>query len=166
MPAKRKASDKSPLERAYARAIRLLTHHDRARAELCQRLEAAGFDAITIADVLTRLGPLADDARTADNAARQLRARAPASARFVQATLEARGIAEPLAREAGGDDRRDVDAARVLARQLARKLPARLDPAARWRRVLSGMARRGFDEDMSLEAVRSVMGSPPAADAE
>lgn len=57
----------------------------------------------------------------------------------------------------------DATRARELATQLAKKLPAKLTKAAKWRRLFAALERRGFDEDVARAAVRKVLGPEPTA---
>ncbi len=156
-------TDKSRIDEAVRRAVRLLRVRERTRAELVERLRAAGFSAPTVDAALARLGRLVDDARAAEAHAHRATARGPVARELLSTQLEARGVETSLARDTA---RRalppsESQAARLAALRAARRLPATLDPATRWRRVLSALARAGFEQELALDAARAVLGSPP-----
>lgn len=51
--------------------------------------------------------------------------------------------------------------AKEAAEEIAKKLPAKLAKASKWRRVAQGLERRGFDEDVARAATRKVLGPEP-----
>jgi len=154
---------KSPVERAVARAVRLLKARERTRAELRERLSAAGFDGATVEAAMGRLGSLVDDARAAESHAHRLTARGPVGREHLVARLEDRGVGRALADEAATRSLPDTEsrAAAEAAARAARRIPASLDAPTRWRRLLAALARAGFAEETAGEAARRVLGPPP-----
>lgn len=161
MPSPRKpsrrpgASRGDPVERALRRAIRLLAASDKTRAELTTRLTRAGLDAASIAKALDTLEAqrLLSDARVARTIAQDDRV----SRAFNRDRLEQRGL-DPQAADVGS---RDGTRAIAAAREIAAKLPASLAPATKWRRMLSALARRGFEEGVAFEAAQHLLGPAP-----
>lgn len=149
---------KPPLDRAYTRALRLLAASDRSERELRERLERAGFEPSVIDGTLARLrnDGVVDDRRLA-RAVREKSRRALEAPALIEARLERRGIRE--AAEPGA-----ASLAVAAARAAAMKLPATLSPAARFRRVLAALARKGYDEQAALDAAAEVLGPAPERD--
>jgi len=151
-----------PYERAKAHALRLLKARARSRAELLGALEAKGFAAdITarVADDLQRLGYLNDRA-FAEDAVRSVTRRGPASRAMLEDRLARHKVGQTEALAAVDEalaGRSALDDAVTLAAQRLRSVPASLDDQSKARRLLGVLARRGFDEETSLEAVRRVL---------
>lgn len=147
-------------------ALRLLKSAARTRRELIDRLVRAGHDPAaaesTVAD-LARAGMI-DEAAIAGAAVRAGLKAGKARGHIEQA-LRARGVDDPTIHAALSDEQVTDDTPRALdaARDLARRA-AGADPAARMRRVLTGLARRGFDEDTALNAARQALGTPTLPD--
>ncbi len=137
------------------RAIRLLAASDKTRAELRERLTRAGLDEVSVAKALDTLEAkrLLSDARVARHIAQDDRV----SRAFNRDRLEKRGL-DPSAADVGP---RDAARARAAAREIARKFPASLGAPARWRRLVSGLARRGFEEGVALDAAVRLLGPAP-----
>lgn len=149
-------------ERAKAHALRLLKVRGRSRAELLGALESKGFAPEIggrVADDMARLGYL-DDRAFADEAIRSATRRGPASRELLAQRLERHAV-EPGAAESALDEalagRTPASDALALAEQRLRSLPASLDEHAKARRLLGALARRGFDEETSAEAVRRLL---------
>jgi regulatory protein len=154
---------RSPVDRAVRRALRLLRARERTRAELLDRLLAAGFDRRDADAAIDRLGTLVDDARAAESHAHRLTARGPVARDRLRARLETLGVDPALARHAAlrALPATDAQAARQAAEKAARRIPASLDPATRRRRVQAALARAGFDPDTAADALDHVLGTPP-----
>jgi SOS response regulatory protein OraA/RecX len=73
----------------------------------------------------------------------------------VKARLKAAGAGTEVALKA------DKKQAKEAAAKLVEKLDGRLAKTTKWRRVMSGLARRGFDEDTARAATRSLLGAEP-----
>lgn len=118
-------------------AARALTHRDRSRRQIDERLARAGIqdDARTDAlETLERIGYV-DDARFAARRAEALAARGYGD-EAIRAALAAEGVAAELADEALAGLEPEAD----RARELVSKLGA--SP-----RTLAGLLRKGFSED-------------------
>jgi SOS response regulatory protein OraA/RecX len=154
----------TPFEQAWRRAVRLLAASEKTRSELSARLRRAGFDGNTVRaviDDLTARRWLSDSRLALAHAEREV-ARLPAAAGYLEAKLESRGVRAPLARKAaraalaGHDESQD---AHRLARQIARRSKA--GGVSLHRKILAALARRGFDESLSIEAAFAVAGKTP-----
>lgn len=151
-----------PYERAKALALRLLKARGRSRAELLGALEAKGFApdiAAKVGDDLTRLGYLNDRA-FAEDAIRSVTRSGPASREMLERRLERHRV-EPAAAGSALNEalagRAAIDDAAALAAERLSSMPGSLDDLTRARRLLGVLARRGFDEETALEAVRRVL---------
>jgi len=93
--------DGSPIERAKAKALRLLSARPRTEAEIRDRLARAGLgpEAGAVADWLRALGYLDDEAYARDRA-RRLLSPGGLGPRLAEARLAAAGVAPELARRA------------------------------------------------------------------
>jgi len=146
------------VERVKAAALRLLRASERSKAALADRLAAKGFDAADVRDAISDLerAGLVDDARAAraiaDRASRRHQA-----AKAIDSTLAARGFA-PADRDdavSATGAKSDAAAARdALKTELARLHT--LAPAAAARRAFAFLARRGFDESIAEDVVRTL----------
>jgi regulatory protein len=154
------------LELALARALRLLGQKGRSELDLRTRLARAGFDSSTIDAVITKLRGrgFVDDAALALQTVDATLRRAPAGVALLLDRGLREGIDERLVEAAiKRVERPEAARARLMAQAIAAKLPSHLDPEARWRRALGAMARRGFGEEDSIEALRAVLGEEPRA---
>jgi SOS response regulatory protein OraA/RecX len=137
-------------------AARLLTRAPRTEAELETRLLALGYRAATAAATVARCRELgyAGDARFARERARGLRARGAGALR-IESELTARGVAEPLVRdavEASREGEREIDWARRALARLRADVSAPRERARAWR----ALAGRGFPE----EVLQDLLGEP------
>jgi len=141
-------------------AMRYLKASARTRLELVERLVLAGHvrdESERVVGELFEKGLI--DERAIAGAEVREGVRAGRSRGEIERLLVSRGIEESMIRaavadeEVGGDAVRVVDAARELARRAAG-----VGPEARLRRVLAGLARRGFDEETAVNAAREVLG--------
>lgn len=152
------------LRRAMRRVGSLLRASERTRAELKQALRDRGFAESIAEEAVGKVaasGFLNDDAVTARAVERMTGL--GRSDEAIRQKLAARGIAPEAASDAieASEAPPAPDRAAGLARQLAARLPSGLETAARWRRVLAGLARAGYTDEESQDAARSVLGDPP-----
>lgn len=161
----------SAVVRAMDRALLLLSHRARAKAELERRLRRLDMPAQAIGealDRLTRLGYL-DDAAFARQLARG-RMLASGQSRFrIRSELLRKGVAGDVADEAidATLEAEDVDERALIERVAAKKLRslAKFDPLTRRRRLYAFLARRGFGVDDIRRVIEDVSGDddPPHA---
>ncbi len=150
--------------RARARVARLLAQKDRSEADLRARLERSGYSALVIEETLAylRRRGLIDDVHLAGQTIEATLRKAPAGDALLLHRVAREGVPEPLAEAAvSRTEATERDRSRQMARLVAARLPDGLDPAARWRRALGAMARRGFGEEDAMEALREVLGPEP-----
>ncbi|HYE61071.1 MAG TPA: RecX family transcriptional regulator [Phycisphaerales bacterium] len=141
--------------RAKMKAIALLKVKARSRAELRERLVAAGFgaDACDLAiEELAREKRL-DDAALTQNITQRAEQKG-LSASAAAAKLESRGLSPTAAATATGE----LDRATEAARNRAGRLPESLPAPTRARRLLAALARLGYEEETAREAVQRVLG--------
>lgn len=147
---------------AQEAATRLLAVRERSKGELISRLQQRGVKpakAERIVADLARKGDV-DDARFAGLVARSIIRRKPAGARLIRAKLREKRVDRETADRAAADALAGRDAltdALALARARLRTMPASLDSQAKARRLLGLLARRGFDTDTAMRAVRSLV---------
>lgn len=55
----------------------------------------------------------------------------------------------------------ETDRATEAAKTLAKRLSKDLTIEVKWRRLMSSLARRGFDEEVSREAAQRMLGPAP-----
>jgi len=154
------------LARAKARAARLLAQKARSEADLRVRLERSHFSlpVIDAAIAYLRSKGLIDDAQLARETVDSTLRKAPAGDALLLQRVEREGVSQPLAEQAVAQTPRPERArAQAMARLIELRLPRELDAVARWRRALGVMARRGFGEEESMEALREVLGPEPEA---
>ncbi|MGH2793583.1 MAG: regulatory protein RecX, partial [Actinomycetota bacterium] len=154
-------------EKARDAALRLLSHRERSRAELKQRLRAKGYDAETIEGVLDALrdSGLQSDERFAEVFTGEAHRSRGLASGAVRGELLRRGIDRRLALEAATERPEDEESrARELALSRARRLPAEIAPDARKRRIAGYLARRGYPPDvcfrMAADAVSGDSDTP------
>lgn len=154
------------MERVRLAALRLLETRARSRAELTERLLAKKLPTAAVEAVVSRfveLG-LVNDRALAEDVVRGESGRLPAGEALLRHRLERHRIDDELVDQALGALEADAPAhvrARALAEAVAARLPGSLGPVARWRRVLSALARRGFDEETALAAAEHALGEMP-----
>lgn len=147
------------------RALLLLDARARSRHELRQRLVDLEFEPAVIDDVLDDLAGvgLLDDAAFAREWVRQRHARRGKSTRVLDRELQDKGVDAAIRAEALGQiEPEDEEAtARALAEKKARTV--RSAPADRaesdkvLRRIVGVLARRGFNQGMSLRIAREAL---------
>jgi len=150
-----------PTQVARIIALRRLNAAPRSRAELAEDLRKRGVPQDAADEVLDRFIEvgLIDDAAYA-KAWVGSRHRGRGLARpALRRELQAKGIDAHLVEEALDviDDAAEVDRARALA---VRRLPAltRLEPAARQRRLIGFLMRRGYPVGIAAQVTREVLG--------
>lgn len=142
-------------EKARRDAVRWLASKARSREEVRRRLSDKGHDSAAVeraVEHLTGVGAL-NDAKLAEDAARELLQERGLAARAALEKLAARGIESGLAACATGPAA-DRERALAMARERARQAQPGKE-LAEARRTLAALARKGFDEDIALEAVRT-----------
>jgi regulatory protein len=153
-----KRTVKQPLD-CHERALRLLAVRPRARRELESRLRRAGFDTAEVSSELDRLEDvgLLDDGAFARELADRLTVRGSAR-RAVAGALASKGVSRQTIEQtlAGLEGDESVRALEV-ATERARRLTS-LRPEVAYGRLVSFLARRGYDGGVSREAARAALG--------
>jgi regulatory protein len=145
---------------ARAICLRLLTQRARSRSELAVALRKRGIPddaAGAVLDRFTEVG-LVDDAALASSVAGAAHEERGLARRAVAARLRQRGLAEQDVRDAVATI--DTASERAQALRLVRKrLPATagLEPAARVRRLVGLLARKGYSPNVAYAVVRDVL---------
>jgi len=154
-----KRTVRRPLD-CHERAIRLLAVRPRARRELESRLRRAGFETAEVSSELDRLeevGLLDDGAFARELADHHMTVRGSAR-RAVAAALASKGVSrETIDRTLAGMEEDESVRALEVAKDRARRLTS-LRPEAAYGRLLSFLARRGYDGGISREAARAALG--------
>lgn len=148
-----------------ARALRLLDERARSRHELCERLVKLEFAKPVIEDVLEDLASvgLINDELFASEWVRQRHARRGKSARALNQELIRKGISSSVRAQALEqiDDDDEEAMAWTLAVKKAKSIkhpPAdRAERDKALRRIVGVLARRGFNEGMSLNLARRAL---------
>ena len=146
--------------RAHEAALRLLGVRERSTAEIKQRLRQKGYDPFVVEQVVSRLTEvgLLDDQRFAERFASEATAGRAFASRRVRTELLKKGIDRDLAAVAATrDPDEEEDQARALARARAGRMQS-LSPDARARRIMSLLARRGYDADVCRRIASEVAG--------
>jgi regulatory protein len=153
-----KRTVKQPLD-CHERALRLLATRPRARRELESRLRRAGFETAEVSSELDRLEDvgLLDDGAFARELADHLTVRGSAR-RAVAGALASKGVSSQTIEQtlAGLEGDESVRALEV-ATERARRLTS-LRPEVAYGRLVSFLARRGYDGGVSREAARAALG--------
>lgn len=148
---------------AVRRAARLLAVRDRSEADLRTRLSRAGFDAAASDHAIAamrRMGAL-NDARHAESVVRRVSRSIPAGDALVSRALARARAASGVRSAAIKALPPERTRARDAARRIAAKVPEDLDARARWQRVATALARRGFPFDVAIDALRDALGPEP-----
>ncbi|MGV0420315.1 recombination regulator RecX [Corynebacterium simulans] len=141
-----------------SRALLLLDQRARSRKELSDRLLALEFDAEVVEmvlDDLTHVG-LLDDATFAKEWVRQRHARRGKSARVLDRELQEKGVSQALRSEALEQvtEESEESIAQALAVKKARSVKTvpedRAERDKYLRRIVGVLARRGFNQGMSM----------------
>jgi regulatory protein len=123
------------------------------------RLRSAGFDAEMVAEELVRLQEvgLLDDERFAQEFAEHALGQRLSGRRAVASSLAAKGVSRPLIERAlqdlGGDE--DVRAAELARSRVSRLLG--VAPEVAYRRLVSFLARRGYEGSVARRAAASAL---------
>jgi regulatory protein len=154
-----KRTVKRPLD-CHERALRLLAVRPRTRRELESRLRHAGFEDAEVSSELDRLeevGLLDDGAFARELADHHLKVRG-SGRRAVAGALASKGVSRETidATLAGIEDDESVRALEV-ATDRARRLTS-LRPEVAYQRLVSFLARRGYDGGTCREAARAALG--------
>jgi len=148
------------LEAVREMALRCLDHRAYGTAELKARLLRKGADEATIDEVLARLTRvgLLDDTKYAASLVAEHHGVRQKSRQATALEMRRRGLDPEVieAAVAGIDDADDLESARHLAGQKARRL-AGLDKAVAWRRLSAALARKGYDVEVVSAVVREVL---------
>jgi regulatory protein len=154
-----KRTVRRPLD-CHERALRLLAVRPRARRELESRLRQAGFETAEVSSELDRLeevGLLDDGAFARELADHHMTVRGSAR-RAVAAALASKGVSrEAIDRTLAGMQEDESVRALEVAMNRARRLTS-LRPEAAYGRLVSFLARRGYDGGISREAARAALG--------
>jgi regulatory protein len=148
--------------------LRLLTSQPRTRAELATALTRRGVPSEAAARVLGRFADvgLIDDKAFANAWVDSRHTGRGLGRRALSAELRRRGVDDGTVSDAMA--RLDPDAELATARTLVRRrVPgtARLEPAARVRRLVGLLARKGYPPAIALRAVREELAASGDADA-
>ncbi len=151
------AEEVDPVQRARDICLRLLTARPRTRLELHQALLRKGIEEDVADQVLGRLDEvgLVDDAAFAELWVRSRHTYQGLGRRALATELRRKGVADDVAAEAVATV--DADAEEERARQLVRKRIRSLsgaDEAARIRKLVGMLARRGYPEGLAFRVVR------------
>lgn len=147
------------LERAYRIAMDALARRGRTRHEIEEMLRRRGVAPAVIGDTIAALeqeGTLKDD-EIARRIVQETLARAGAGRALLESKLAAKGIDAETSKGVIDDELASGGAVEAARRRLG-AIPAHLEPGVRARRLFAFLARRGFDEHESAEAVRAVLG--------
>jgi regulatory protein len=155
-------------DRAMREAMRRLGRRPLSTQQLRQHLTQRGHGEQAVQRAVGRLTELGllDDAAFGRELIRQITARKAAGPRLLQTKLLQQGLdrstVEDLLAEtaAGAPEEAPLAQAAELARKKLHSL-ARLDPAARTRRLWGLLARRGYDPDTIQTVLRHVLGCNP-----
>ena len=148
----------------HERALRLLSVRARSRRELETRLLRAGFAVEEVRGEMARLEAvgLVDDEAFSRQVIEHELVRRHSGRRAIVSRLMAKGVArEAIDRaldEAAGEP--DEDRAAELARSRVRRLGA-LTPEQAYARLVSFLARRGYDPQVARRAAREALDADP-----
>lgn len=146
---------------AYEHAIRFLKRRLLSRQELAEKLLARNYaeaDVLEAIEKLSRLGFL-DDKRIAESRALDGVSR-KRGRHDVRRKLDRAGVDETLSHDAVEETYAAADEP-AMARELLRKRSAgwaNLEPAAKYRRAVGLLLRRGFDDEIIRPAIADVLG--------
>jgi regulatory protein len=157
-------SEASREERARALCLRLLTARARTRAELEGQLAKRGYPDDVTARVLDRLAQvgLVDDVDFAQQWVRSRRVNAGKSKRALVAELRTKGVDDDVisAALAGIDAGAERERGEQLVRDKLRREKLGDDDDAKVARRLVGMlARRGYNQTMAFDVVKTELAS-------
>ena len=160
-------ADADPLDVARAICLQQLTASPKTRGQLATVLRRRGIPDDVAATVLARLADVAlvDDAAFSENYVRTRHASSGKTGRALGQELRAKGVAADVVSEAlaGLDPEDELATARAL---VAKKLPStrRLDVAARTRRLVGMLARKGYSGGTAMRVVREALAAEQELD--
>ncbi|MCP3906150.1 MAG: regulatory protein RecX [Planctomycetes bacterium] len=143
--------DAATRQRVRGEALGLLARRARSRGELAERLAARGHETDTVDGILDEMesSGLLDDHAYARACVEDLLGRGPAGRALVVERLTRRRLAPALAERVADEvlsARREADDAVAWARRRLRAMHG-VPPEIAARRIATGLARRGVDED-------------------
>ncbi|MGH3757931.1 regulatory protein RecX [Actinophytocola sp.] len=151
------AEETDPVQRARDVCLRLLAARPRTRAELRQALLRKQIEEDVADQVLGRLDEvgLIDDAAFAELWVRSRHTYQGLGRRALATELRRKGVADDVAAEAVAtvDADAEEERARLLVRKRLRSLSG-ADEAARVRKLVGMLARRGYSEGLAFRVVR------------
>lgn len=146
-----------PVGRAREVCLRLLTVRSRTRAELHQALLRKGFEEEVADQVLSRLDEvgLVDDAAFAELWVRSRHTYQGLGRRALAAELRHKGVNDDVAAAAVStvDSQAEEERAGELVRKRLRSMH-NVDEAARVRKLVGMLARRGYSQGLAFQVVR------------
>jgi regulatory protein len=159
------ADSASREELARALCLRLLTARARTRAELAGQLTKRGYPEDVSAGVLDRLADvgLVDDEDFAEQWVRSRHVNAGKGKRALASELRTKGVDDEVIAAVLADI--DADAERVRAEQLVadklrrERLTDGTDDVKVARRLVSMLARRGYNQSMAFDVVKVALAS-------
>ena len=160
-------ADADPLDVARAICLQQLTASPKTRGQLATVLRRRGIPDDVAATVLARLADVAlvDDAAFSENYVRTRHASSGKTGRALGQELRAKGVAADVVSEALAslDPEDELTTARAL---VAKKLPStrRLDVAARTRRLVGMLARKGYSGGTAMRVVREALAAEQELD--
>lgn len=158
----RRIEHRMSLERAYKAAGDALARRMMTSTELREKLERRGFDPEIVEETvaaLTKQG-IVNNAEVAREIVRQAVSHAGAGLAFIESKLAAKGVDAETARKIIEDQQAGaMGSAEDTARRRAQSFPQGLSTQVKARRLYAYLARRGFEERESTEAVRRVLGA-------
>lgn len=145
---------KDGVEVAYTRALQFLGTRPRSEAEVRHRLTQKGVAPEVLDEVVQRLGQggLINDEQFASFWVENRQTFRPRSRRVLRAELRQKGVSEEVVQAALADTD-ETEAAKVLAAQRARRLPADTAYQDFRRKLGEFLLRRGFGYDIIEGAV-------------
>ena len=150
-------SDATEVRRAKDAALKYLGKTPAAESRVREKLLAKGFAEEVIDEAvsdLSRVG-LIDDERFARDAAKWMREKETAGARWIETKLVSRGVTRALAARVAEEFAAEgSDAALAAARERIRRMGHVADETALVRRLTGQLQRRGFEPGEAFEAAR------------
>jgi regulatory protein len=145
--------------RAYSRALRLLTYRPRTRSELAEKLRSGGFEEVDIAGALNRLSRLGyiDDEEYARNWAAGVVRRRKYGPLRIEGELRRRGIQRETARNAAWEAVLEVGEGILAGDILEKRFLRTGSPGDRKgkARLVDYLVRRGISRGTAVSAVET-----------
>lgn len=145
---------------ALKKGMRWLAQRDRSEAEVRERLVKADFDSEVmdrVIEVLRKMGAI-DDARHAAGVVERAMRDVPAGDALISQALERQKADKDAAARAMDGLQDERERLRVAAASVVAKFPEKLPLAAKWRRAMGVLLRRGFEEEAAREALETHLG--------